>query len=418
MPDAAGPQHANTEHPHPKFGGTAQALDQPPMCSFRYPCLVTFGAVPSQAIEHARSRLRQARRSQRQCWDPQPFAPELAQLKPVSGGMEDVDAIIALGGSAPPADSGASGAEGAEVELAWSAHGAGASEREGEVLGELVALQAVAAPRPRRYEQRSWELMAQASQRIRAHHPQLLAGVRSSLSKVGVQVIAQAGMLRDYRRPGPGPSSAALVTEIAREPVVSRSMLLETQSADDILEAVLHALPLDIEDQGCMQTAAASCDHLLLTFCVDRASANMRALSWIVEVLERPGMPPNVFPHVEPCAAHGAALVKARARGDHDGIVKASHSLAALMRQARGLATLRDSVLQLVGRHLVVRRERRPTEVVDRCSRLAVLLYGASDSEHLWVTSRAGEQRKGQRLTDLEALSRMPSTWAQPIAAR
>lgn len=159
MPDAAGPQHANTEHPHPNCGGTAQARDQPPMCSFRYPCLVIFGAVSSQAIQHARSRLRQARRSQRQRWDPQPFAPEIAQLTPVSGGMEDLDATVALGGLAPPADSGASGAD---VELAWAAHGAGASEREGEVLGERVALQAVAAPRPRRYEQRSWELMAQA----------------------------------------------------------------------------------------------------------------------------------------------------------------------------------------------------------------------------------------------------------------
>lgn len=240
----------------------------------------------------------------------------------------------------------------------------------------------------------------ETSQRIRALLAERLGGERSGHGKVGVQVIVQAGMVREYRS-----AEEALVAEVAREPVVSRSMLLEHQSADYILEAVLRSLPFDLADRCCMQEVAGNCDHLLLTFCVDRAAANMRALSWVFEVLQGAGMPPNVFPHVELCAAHGVALVKSRARGDHDGIVQASHSLSALMRQGRSLATLRDAVLQLVNRHLEVRKERRPADIDARGSWLADLLYSGSGTEHLWVTTASGEVRKGRLLMDLQAVT-------------
>lgn len=76
--------------------------------------------------------------------------------------MDDLDGLIALSG-APPAHGGASESEGGAVEDGLvAAQWGDAPGQDGDVLADLVAIQAVAAPKPHRYEQRSWELLAHA----------------------------------------------------------------------------------------------------------------------------------------------------------------------------------------------------------------------------------------------------------------
>ena len=237
----------------------------------------------------------------------------------------------------------------------------------------------------------------ETGQRVQGISKGLLAGERPGHGKVCMQVMMQKGAMHIYEFTGEG----GAVTR--SEPLFARGIVLESQTADSILEGVLRSFPVKVEDPVYMHSMAASSDMVLLSFCTDRAAANFKALDFLWDRLCAPDMPVNVFFHVEPCAAHGVALVKSRPGGPKEVLVGAS-TFSALMRQWRFSTALRDELIKLVSSKLRVVTEPRPHEHLERNWNLVRLLYGDPDSEYLHKTRKSGERVKTGLLQDIEAL--------------
>jgi hypothetical protein len=93
-------------------------------------------------------------------------------------------------------------------------------------------------------------------------------------------------------------------------------------------------------------------------------------------------MPRNVLPFVEPCAAHGVALVRGRSSAAKD-IVSVSHTLSACFRQWRFAQAFRDALLSVVGSEIQVKRQRRPDAAKERADKMIEMLFGDESSDYL-----------------------------------
>lgn len=237
-------------------------------------------------------------------------------------------------------------------------------------------------------------------QRTIALSHKALPGEHRSAAPTAVQVMMQRGHLRSFVE---GPEGDMCMEE--SEPIFCRGIILEEQKADDIIAGLLRGMPLKIDDVGSLREASSHCQFLLLTFCMDRAANNFATLSWFWKCLQVPNAPLNIFPCAEPCAAHGAALVKTRAsNAEGHGIVQSSHTLATFLRNGRNLAWLRESIIELVRNHLVIRRQRPPASCGMTADRLADLLFAGPDKEFLYRVEADGSRKRGRLLQLLDAL--------------
>lgn len=240
----------------------------------------------------------------------------------------------------------------------------------------------------------------ETAQRVKGLQHDRMTNEHMNHANAAVQVMVQTGLLRSYRcRLGGMP------TQTVHEQVFCRSLLLQEQTADFILEGLLRSLPFDISDPTVVEDLASKCDFLVLSCAMDRASANFKVLDCIWSMLEGATLPHNVLLHAEPCVVHGLALVKARPRGDTASIISVSHTFSTLLRQWRMTAALRNSIIKLVSENLVVRREARPATIAIAARQLTDALYGGAESQHLYKTDRHGVRQPGRLLEDLQALA-------------
>lgn len=166
----------------------------------------------------------------------------------------------------------------------------------------------------------------------------------------------------------------------------------------------MRGLPLDFFDVSQMTTAAGKCKHLVVCMCSDRASANFAMLGTLWGALDAPGMPLNVYPFIEPCAAHGIALTKARPRDAKSDFVKVSHTLSTLMRQNRFATGLRDAIVSVLEEKLEIRYEPRPDENREKTKQIMGWLFGDERQDHLYVKGPNGQRKPGRLLQDVEEL--------------
>lgn len=214
----------------------------------------------------------------------------------------------------------------------------------------------------------SWQF-DETSQLMKSVTPAGFKNEHTGFGRTSEQVMMQNGILTTCVAQGDA-------TEVLRqEPYLCRALVLQSQTADALLEALFRQLPFSPESSEGMRTLSSSCDALVISFVVDRAATNFRALTYIWRCLSDPAMPKSVLPFVEPCAAHGVALVKARGQLS-SSIVGGGHTFSTLMRQGRFGVALRDTFVKLASSKLRVVRGPMPPEMRERSRRLLGLLFG------------------------------------------
>ena len=233
----------------------------------------------------------------------------------------------------------------------------------------------------------SWQ-WDESNQRCRAMLQRRFPGEKKSFGQTALCVMQQCGQVSTFEVRGAGHAGSV----VEQEPMFVRGKVLESQSAAALLASVLPSYPLDVESLEAVCNAAYGCDVLCLAFCLDRAANNFKALSWWYKLLEGGAMPINAVPFIEPCAAHGVALVKSRLCLDNAMYPMAS-VFSSLMRGWRFASALRDSVIIIVGANLVIERSEMPPEVEQHSQRLIEVLWGeGADSPMLYTTNAQGQR--------------------------
>lgn len=217
-------------------------------------------------------------------------------------------------------------------------------------------------------------------------------------ASMAVEIMMQVGCYRRYSVVG------RTCTLSSHEPVLCRGLRLESLAAKFLLEGLLRNMPVDVFSSDAMQNITKSCRVFMLSFCMDRAASNFKSLAWIWHSLQGASMPIGVWPHAEPCAIHGVALVKGRPRGDSLNIVGCSHTFASLMRNWRTVQELRKKIIVLVEANLKVSFEPRPPELRAKSKLLIEMLFDDTDAAWLYHEGKGGNKNKGRLLRDLEAL--------------
>jgi hypothetical protein len=254
-----------------------------------------------------------------------------------------------------------------------------------------------AASRNPRHHVLSWQ-WDETSQRMRGIFSNNLDGEKQRHGKLAVQVMVQSGLITTYELDGRGGRV------VDQQPFLCRNLCLQQQNADSMLEGMSRNMPLWVEHPARLVEAASSCEVLIISFSCDRAAPNYRAMEWFWSQLELPGMPENVLPFLEPCAAHGIALVKSRPKTSK-ALVTNSHSLSGLMRQWRFANALRDVMVSIVGRRLKVLREPRPDAIAIASKQLVNMLYADGDVGFLHKVGKDGVLKKTSLAEDLDAIS-------------
>ena len=178
----------------------------------------------------------------------------------------------------------------------------------------------------------------ETSQRIRALLEKVMTNEKKSHQKVGVQVMMQHGVCRQFS------FERNECTLVSADEWFARGLQLAEQSAEFILEGLSRGMPFFVDDISQIRTMFGSTSCVVLSFCCDRASANFRALAWIWKQLASPAIGHLILPHVEPCALHGVQLVKCKPRFGKQ-MISAASTLAACMRQWRFAHGLRDTII-------------------------------------------------------------------------
>lgn len=251
-----------------------------------------------------------------------------------------------------------------------------------ELAGDAAPACDAPAVRPLSVKLLGWE-WDETSQRLQALRKGALRGERKPLHQVSVQVMVQKGVLVRYEY-----DSSAFRT-VSSEPYFVKARQLELQTADYLLHAMLSSMPIDISNLVVLNTIAANQEALVLAFACDRASANKSSLRWMFNIFESPSLDRSVLAVAEPCAAHGVALSKARAV-EGKALVATASSFTCLSKNWRFMDALRDSIIDLVSKHLTIKREARPRDHVEATRRLIQVLFG-----DLLVAMSENKCRKG-----------------------
>ena len=185
--------------------------------------------------------------------------------------------------------------------------------------------------------------------------------------------------------------------------MLCRGLQLERQTADFLVAGLLEGMPFHLSDPVVMSTIAGTCSAMVVSFSMDRASANLAALRYFWQRLIDPQMPTSIFPHAEPCCAHGVALVKTRPRQGKQ-IVAVAHTFTSSMRQWKFVDALREQMISLVTSSLEVKREARPAPLLDKSLQLVNILNGGDDSSGLHKILKDGSRVKSCLGEDVGAL--------------
>jgi hypothetical protein len=250
----------------------------------------------------------------------------------------------------------------------------------------------------------------ETTQKLRAAiSANVLPGEKTSSGSVSKQVMMQGGLFTKF-------SSDRLQETWTQEPFFCRALVLESLTAKAMLEGMSRLMPVPFDDPGVIRHVASQSDFFIWSFCCDRASANFAALHSVWAHLAKPAVPRNLLPFVEPCAAHGVALVRGRSAAAKD-IVAVSHTLAACFRQWRFAQAFRDALLSVVRSEIKVRREMRPAVVEHRARQMLELLFGGEGDDYLFRVAADGSRVPTAFYTDLLAvadvidLGALPADW-------
>ena len=153
-------------------------------------------------------------------------------------------------------------------------------------------------------------------------------------------------------------------------------------------------------DKEQMLTILAACDAFLLPFGGDSAPANLVVVSTIFNQCS--GLPATLLPHLEPCGAHGIALVKGRPRAFKQ-ITSVLYSFTKLMKQGRNLSDMQRLVATECKIRLRVIREPVPDAVKQQRSHLLEFLSGGLSLDYVYKVDARGNRTDKQYLLDLKS---------------
>jgi hypothetical protein len=163
---------------------------------------------------------------------------------------------------------------------------------------------------------------------------------------------------------------------------------------------------IDISDVDMLCDLASKQECLLLTWCCDRASANLSSLRWFFHQLASPSVYSSIMPCAELCAAHGVALVKGRAVMGKN-LVQVASSFTCLTKNWRFMESMRDSVIKMIDENLVVKRERRPDSHKASSVRVVRVIFGDLLDSLLAKLGKRGERCKTRLQEDLDDLCKV-----------
>jgi hypothetical protein len=222
-------------------------------------------------------------------------------------------------------------------------------------------------------------------------------GVRHSKGAVSMQTMMASGTMCSFVFE----EKVLLAEEV--EPWFVRARVLQGQTGDHILEGLLREFPVPIENKDEASRMMSTCDVFLLSLGADRAAANDKVLAYIWDQIHH-DLPLCILPHVEPCGAHGVALVKGRST-PLKAVTAAAHSLTRLLRIQKNIDGIRASVLNVVSGLVRVRRMSRPAIFDERAQSLIDSIFGDDESKsYLYHVGHDGSLHKSQFLLDIEDL--------------
>ena len=182
----------------------------------------------------------------------------------------------------------------------------------------------------------NWE-WDETSQRLRPLRVKSLKGERQPQHQVSVQMMVQQGSLAVYLYQ----RSDWVVPP--RSPYFVKGLLLQKQNADFLLQAILQSFPFDLLDVSLINDLASAQEAFIINLCCDRASPNILLAKTMFKILSSPAVDRSILGHLEPCGAHGVALVKARAA-------------TCLTKNWRFMEELRSTTIRIVETSLKVKR--------------------------------------------------------------
>ena len=198
------------------------------------------------------------------------------------------------------------------------------------------------------------------------------AGDRQTTTGLLHQVMVFSGIVADVGVRGDG---------LQVEPWLARPMVVDSTSANHLLQAVLRSLPFDISDRACMERISVACDVMLFTITTDRASSNAVVGAWLAQQVDK--LPRHFLPWCEFCIAHGCALAQGRS-AIYKKLSSALLSLTHWLRHHRNLEALSAEIRIAIAGDCAVRREPCPAEFLSRGQGVVSWLH-RGDSSALWT---------------------------------
>ena len=234
----------------------------------------------------------------------------------------------------------------------------------------------------------------ETEQRMKVLYFYTTKGFKTPLGQVNSQTMMQGGMLWRWEK---APQSEEVVR---KDPNFVRAHFLQGTTNGFLMAGVKKGMPFNLWDKEQMLTILAACDAFLLPFGCDRAPANLVLVSKIFNQCS--GLPATLLQHLEPCGAHGIALVKGRP-GAFKQITSVLYSFTKLMKQGRNLSDMQRLVATECKIRLRVIREPVPDAVKQQRSHLLEFLSGGLSLDYLYKVDASGNRTDKQYLLDLKS---------------
>ena len=245
----------------------------------------------------------------------------------------------------------------------------------------------------------------ETSQRLKPILGRCLPASRTNRSQAGAQIMVLSGGMH-VSEAVPALHAEASQHKLTVHPWFARSLRLEAQDANFILAGILKSLPFEFDSPDSMNELMMNYDVMIISVGMDRAAANQVVVRWMCDHAYHRLQHPNLLIHVEPCALHGIALVKSRAKVSRS-VAAALFSFTRWVRISKNHEALAMALYKVIESRLTVRQEARPAELRQRGEALVKALYGEFESEHFWKKNKTGEAYKTTLLTNLEDICKV-----------
>ena len=175
------------------------------------------------------------------------------------------------------------------------------------------------------------------------------------------------------------------------------------ESADMVIECMLRGSPINFESAAEMKLIASKWSALFILYVLDRAGVNTSCMCWLFELLLLLTSS-NVYPHLEPCHAHGAALVKAKSSAGK-ATAAALNSWSRYLRDGRVNELFERLLMEATNRQpLRPCRENRPEMHKEWATHIIQALFHDEVEEHLTTVGKDGKERRSGTMIALEEL--------------